>query len=722
MSTMTTNSIAGCLRLSCASEPYEESLGRMCRFQCRRARSSCTTSVFFQESLRSAMVTIRYRNDSSIVPVMSFESIHDSVETHVDAGIKLSNIDSNPDILDIQYRENNRAAPPIVPLYPSSDGDNGATEFDFEIYAFNSMENYEPPPQHPAPFSYPFEDYYGEAVGVDYISKEERPASSLLRFLNTLNENEKEKNGDNANEPAFPSSVSNLDKTDKGKAHKIYKVIDGWNVQQTMDDGSPIKLSSRLETNASRGTFSPSTSITDVSGEQPSVLPSISHDINSVDGQRSNDQRDFIDDSLHTASPRVIPTTETRDSDVSPFSAPVLARNPYAGLNESRKAALLDITSKDGDEQMKVIESYQAGNDQQSKCIASTMQGKEFSSPINIPVSAFSQHVKKVSKENLTNRGSVLTSNESDIREDIDTSDKSVDHILESPSVDTRRKIFSSAQALRSSTRASSISQFYIPQEGDLVVGAVTFINDQKVDLEIGAELCALMPLKDLHSLFQHGDSTLIEISGENCLNVPLGESFIMKEDDIVDHVFCNSKIDVGTVILAEVIGKTIIDGRAILSCKSYAQKLAWHRINQLMQLGETIQIKITQWNQGGLLGYFEGVRAFIPISELLKRLESFAFLRDYVGRTLTVAVVKADKQRSNIIASEVQAWKENGLLLRDKEQVFRDADEMGRRFIEGLSEKERKLFSVRASGSTYNYTVPDIANLAWLYNQDTTP
>ncbi|MCO5597900.1 hypothetical protein L7F22_051985 [Adiantum nelumboides] len=77
----------------------------------------------------------------------------------------------------------------------------------------------------------------------------------------------------------------------------------------------------------------------------------------------------------------------------------------------------------------------------------------------------------------------------------------------------------------------------------------------------------------------------------------------------------------------------------------------------QLMRLNEAVNIKIMQWNEGGLLGAFEGVRVFIHKTELLQRLERTALLRNYVGRTLSVAVVQNDKETSNIIASEVKAW-----------------------------------------------------------------
>lgn len=216
----------------------------------------------------------------------------------------------------------------------------------------------------------------------------------------------------------------------------------------------------------------------------------------------------------------------------------------------------------------------------------------------------------------------------------------------------------------------------------------------------------------------------------------------------------------------------------------------------QLMRLGEAVQLEIFQWNEGGLLSYFEGVRAFLPRSELLQRPESTSVLKTYVGKKLSVSILQVDRQKLNIIASEARAWmsknlqlgtvhdvtvtrvhsygmqvevndtkirgfvhktnfsneyvssasnyfaegdkarvmlikgrnpeqisfgladleRESGLLLRDKEQVFQDAEEMGRRFREHLSTEERQLYGVTANDTSLDYQCPKIANLASLH------
>ncbi|KAH7276410.1 hypothetical protein KP509_39G005900 [Ceratopteris richardii] len=83
-----------------------------------------------------------------------------------------------------------------------------------------------------------------------------------------------------------------------------------------------------------------------------------------------------------------------------------------------------------------------------------------------------------------------------------------------------------------------------------------------------------------------------------------------------------------------------------------------------MMRAGEPIAIEINQWNDGGLQGYIEGIRAFLPRSELLRRPENSAALQDYVGKKLQVAILKAEEYSSNVIVSEVKAWMSENLLL----------------------------------------------------------
>lgn len=52
---------------------------------------------------------------------------------------------------------------------------------------------------------------------------------------------------------------------------------------------------------------------------------------------------------------------------------------------------------------------------------------------------------------------------------------------------------------------------------------------------------------------------------------------------------------------------------------------------SEIKQLNEPIEVKITEWNTGGLLTRIEGLRAFIPKQELVKKVNTFTELKENV-------------------------------------------------------------------------------------------
>lgn len=130
-----------------------------------------------------------------------------------------------------------------------------------------------------------------------------------------------------------------------------------------------------------------------------------------------------------------------------------------------------------------------------------------------------------------------------------------------------------------------------------------------------------------------------------------------------------------GTVVFAEVLGRTL-SGRPLLSARRLFRRLAWHRARQIMQLDEPIEVKIYEWNTGGLLTRIEGLRAFLPKFELVDRINTFTDLKNNVGRSVRVCVIRLDKETNDFIISEKKAWemtylKEGTLLQGNVRKIF---------------------------------------------------
>ncbi|MCO5609699.1 hypothetical protein L7F22_063931 [Adiantum nelumboides] len=215
------------------------------------------------------------------------------------------------------------------------------------------------------------------------------------------------------------------------------------------------------------------------------------------------------------------------------------------------------------------------------------------------------------------------------------------------------------------STEVPSSSAFYEPNNGDIVLGVVTHANESELSVEIGARAPAMINTRDFLPFTEVGTNSFFKLPLDNDSNEtvegfvvpPVGKVLLVGEQAPNDGAHPGESVKIGTVFLAEVASKVSGEGRAMLTCRRIAEKLTFLRLEQIMKTGEPIEIKITAFNDGGLQGFLEGVRAFLPKSELLVRPESSASLQDYVGKTLTVAVVKLEHYSFNVIVSEIKAW-----------------------------------------------------------------
>ncbi|KAH0976315.1 hypothetical protein GBA52_026034 [Prunus armeniaca] len=114
--------------------------------------------------------------------------------------------------------------------------------------------------------------------------------------------------------------------------------------------------------------------------------------------------------------------------------------------------------------------------------------------------------------------------------------------------------------------------------------------------------------------------------------------------------------VETGTVLFAEVLGRTL-SGRPLLSTRRLFRRIAWHRVRQIKQLNEPIEVTITEWNTGGLLTRIEGLRAFLPKAELLSKVNNFTELKENVGCQMHVQITRMDEAKNDLVLSEKEAW-----------------------------------------------------------------
>lgn len=121
--------------------------------------------------------------------------------------------------------------------------------------------------------------------------------------------------------------------------------------------------------------------------------------------------------------------------------------------------------------------------------------------------------------------------------------------------------------------------------------------------------------------------------------------------------------ISVGDTISAKVVESENDEGYVELSLKEARQAIVWAQAEEAKESEEIFSLTVTDANKGGLLLNWEGIRGFLPASQLkpehYPRVEGgdkdkiLDELKDLVGEKLSVAIITADAKEKKLIFSE---------------------------------------------------------------------
>ena len=130
-----------------------------------------------------------------------------------------------------------------------------------------------------------------------------------------------------------------------------------------------------------------------------------------------------------------------------------------------------------------------------------------------------------------------------------------------------------------------------------------------------------------------------------------------------------HNQIKIADSLSVSVIEPDTTDGYAILSLKKVAKEKGWDSLEDRLKAQETFGIVPYDANKGGLLIEVDGIRGFLPVSQLsaenyprvsgADKDEILTRLHSLVGRTLMVRILDLDRRASKLIVSEKAAQKE---------------------------------------------------------------
>lgn len=128
--------------------------------------------------------------------------------------------------------------------------------------------------------------------------------------------------------------------------------------------------------------------------------------------------------------------------------------------------------------------------------------------------------------------------------------------------------------------------------------------------------------------------------------------------------------LEIGQKISASVVDPDIEEGHALLSLRKAAKDRGWDELKRVLDKQEAIEVIAYDANRGGLLIELEGIRGFLPVSQLsadhyprvsgADKDEILQKLNSLVGKPLRVRLLDASRKDNKLIFSEKEAIKDD--------------------------------------------------------------
>lgn len=99
-------------------------------------------------------------------------------------------------------------------------------------------------------------------------------------------------------------------------------------------------------------------------------------------------------------------------------------------------------------------------------------------------------------------------------------------------------------------------------------------------------------------------------------------------------------------------------EGHVLLSKKIADSIIVWDELEELCKNSAIIEIVVHEVVKGGVIGYFKGVRTFIPASQL--SINFVQNLNDFIGKSLEVRIIELDKEKKKVVLSRRIIEEEN--------------------------------------------------------------
>jgi small subunit ribosomal protein S1 len=166
-------------------------------------------------------------------------------------------------------------------------------------------------------------------------------------------------------------------------------------------------------------------------------------------------------------------------------------------------------------------------------------------------------------------------------------------------------------------------------------------------------------------TVFEHGsEGAYVDIGGKSPGFVPLREAAVRSGVSLAESLPLKEATDF------LIVSEQNEEGQVLLSRRQLELKKAWERISEMAEAGNSVQIRVTGTNKGGVTGEVESLRGFIPRSHLIEKED----LDSLIGQLLTATFLEVDRDNNKLVLSQRQAARaaaisklEPGVLMQGK-------------------------------------------------------
>ncbi len=161
--------------------------------------------------------------------------------------------------------------------------------------------------------------------------------------------------------------------------------------------------------------------------------------------------------------------------------------------------------------------------------------------------------------------------------------------------------------------------------------------------------------------IYKGKNKMLVDLSG-----VATG---IVSGRELRDSLNTYRELSMGESVTALILEEENDEGMVVLSLRMASQQKAWDRFHKLVSEDKTMKFTAQEANKGGLLANIDGIRTFLPVSQLAPAnyprvnnadsAEIIHRLSKFIGHTFTVKIITLDEAAGKIVVSEREAMAE---------------------------------------------------------------